>query len=175
MAPAAAGAIISMTVGDMGNLDKAQDRRIASNKKAYHEYFVEETLECGLVLTGTEVKSIRENGLSLRESFASIRSGEVWLNGVHIKPYSHGNINNVDPDRTRKLLLHRRQIRYLHAKLKEQGYTLVPTKLYFSKDNKVKVELGLCRGKKLYDKRADIAKKDAQRDIERQVKSRGRQ
>lgn len=150
----------------------SDNRRIASNKKAYHDYFVEETYECGVVLTGTEVKSIRENGLSLKESYATIRGGEVWLNGVHIKPYSHGNINNVEPDRSRKLLLHRKQIRYLQNRLKEQGFTLVPTKVYFSRDNRVKVELGLCRGKKQYDKRATIAKKDAQRDIDRALKQR---
>lgn len=150
----------------------SDNRRIASNKKAYHDYFVEETYECGVVLTGTEVKSIRENGLSLKESYATIRGGEVWLNGVHIKPYSHGNINNVEPDRSRKLLLHRKQIRYLQNRLKEQGFTLVPTKVYFSRDNLVKVELGLCRGKKQYDKRATIAKKDAQRDIDRALKQR---
>lgn len=150
----------------------SDNRRIASNKKAYHDYFVEETYECGVVLTGTEVKSIRENGLSLKESFATIRGGEVWLNGVHIKPYSHGNINNVEPDRSRKLLLHRKQIRYLQNRLKEQGFTLIPTKVYFSRDNRVKVELGLCRGKKQYDKRATIANKDAQRDIARALKQR---
>jgi SsrA-binding protein len=155
-----------------GKKDKASDRRIASNKKAYHEFFVEDTYECGIVLTGTEVKSIRENGLSLQESYATIHQGEVWLMGMHIKPYSHGNIANVDPDRDRKLLMHKKQIRLLTTKIKEQGYTLVPTKIYFSPENRVKVELGLCKGKKLYDKRHDIAKRDAQRDVERQLKSR---
>lgn len=151
-----------------------QDRKIASNKKAYHDYFVDETFECGVVLTGTEVKSIRENGLSLRESYASVRNAEVWITGVHIKPYSHGNRENSDPDRTRKLLMHKKQIRYLIGKTKERGFTLVPTRVYFSRDNKVKVEIGLCRGKKMYDKRADIAQKDANRDLQRDLKDRQR-
>jgi len=152
--------------------DKSNYARIAGNKKAYHDYFIDETFEAGLVLTGTEVKSIRENGLSLKESFAHVRAGEAWLMGVHIKPYNQGSYNNVDPDRPRKLLLHRRQIRYLDEKTTEKGHTIVPTKIYFSRDNLVKVEIGLARGKKNYDKRATIAKKDAQRDIERALKSR---
>ena len=146
--------------------------RIAGNKKAYHDYFIDETFEAGIVLTGTEVKSIRDYGLSLKESYAHVRDGEVWLLGVHIKPYTQGSYNNVDPDRPRKLLLHKKQIRYLDAKTSEQGQTLVPTKIYFSRDNLVKVEIGLARGKKNYDKRATIAKKDAQRDIERSLKAR---
>ncbi|MCL2526653.1 MAG: SsrA-binding protein SmpB [Coriobacteriia bacterium] len=146
--------------------------RIAGNKKAYHDYFIDETFEAGIVLTGTEVKSIRDYGLSLKESYAHIRGGEVWLMGVHIKPYEQGSYNNVDPLRPRKLLLHKKQIRYLDERIKEKGQTLVPTKIYFSRDNKVKVEIGLARGKKNYDKRATIAKKDAQRDIERTLKSR---
>ncbi|MDR1413096.1 MAG: SsrA-binding protein SmpB [Actinomycetes bacterium] len=154
---------------------KQQTRKaIAGNKKAYHDYFVEETFEAGIVLTGTEVKSIRDYGLSLRESYAQVRVGEAWLLGVHIKPYTQGSYNNVDPDRPRKLLLHRRQIRYLHDKTQQQGLTLIPTKLYFAGNNKVKVELALARGKKNYDKRATIAKKDAQRDIARALKERSR-
>lgn len=146
--------------------------RIAGNKKAYHDYFIDETFEAGIVLTGTEVKSIRDYGMSLKESYAHIRDGEAWLLGVHIKPYTQGSYNNVDPDRPRKLLLHKKQIRYLAEKTTEKGQTIVPTKIYFSRDNKVKVEIGLARGKKNYDKRASIAKKDAQRDIERALKSR---
>jgi len=146
--------------------------RIAGNKKAYHDYFIDETFEAGLVLTGTEVKSIRDYGLSLKESFAHVRGGEVWLMGVHIKPYAQGSYNNVDPDRPRKLLLSRKQIRYLDEKTSEKGLTIVPTKIYFSKSGLVKVEIGLARGKKNYDKRATIAKKDAQRDIERALKVR---
>jgi len=146
--------------------------RIAGNKKAYHDYFIDETFEAGIVLTGTEVKSIRENGLSLKESFAHIRGGEAWLMGVHIKPYNQGSYNNVDSDRPRKLLLNKRQIRYLDEKTTEKGQTIVPTAIYFNKSNLVKVQIGLARGKKNYDKRATIAKKDAQRDIERALKTR---
>ncbi|MDR1775111.1 MAG: SsrA-binding protein SmpB [Actinomycetes bacterium] len=145
---------------------------IAGNKKAYHDYFIDETLEAGIVLAGPEVKSIRVNGLSLRESFAHVRGGECWLNGVHIKPYTQGSYNNLDPDRPRKLLLHRRQIRYLDEKTRQKGLSLVPTKVYFSDDNRVKVEIGIARGKKNYDKRATIAARDAQRDIQRAFKSR---
>jgi SsrA-binding protein len=150
------------------------ERTIAKNKKAYHDYFVEETFETGIALTGTEVKSLRESGASLRESFATVRNGEVWLHGVHIAPYSHGNRMNVDPDRQRKLLLHKKEIRYLIGKTKERGLTLVPLSLYFSEGNKVKVELGLARGKKLHDKRDAIAARDQQRDVERALRDRQR-
>ncbi len=150
------------------------DNQIASNKKAYHDYFIEETFETGLELTGTEVKSLREAKASLRESFATINNSEVWMHGVHISPYSHGNRANVDPDRKRKLLLHKKEIRYLIGKTKERGYTLVPLALYFSPTNKVKVELGLARGKKLYDKRDAIAERDQKRDAERALRDRQR-
>jgi SsrA-binding protein len=150
------------------------EKLIANNKKAYHDYFVDETFETGIELTGTEVKSLRANNASLRESYATIRRGEVWLLGVHIAPYSQGNRSNVDPDRARKLLLHRKEIRYLIGKTKERGATLVPLRLYFAPSNLVKVELGLARGKKLYDKRADIAAKDHQRDVERALRERQR-
>jgi len=149
-----------------------QSRDIATNKKAYHDYFVEETFECGIELTGTEVKSLRQNRAALRDSFATVRGGEVWLHGVHIAPYSHGNRANVDPDRKRRLLLHKKEIRYLIGKTKERGFTLVPLKLYFSPTNKVKVELGLARGKKNYDKRDTIAARDQQRDVERALRDR---
>lgn len=149
-----------------------EERLIASNKKAYHDYFVDETFETGIELTGTEVKSLRENRASLRDSYATVRKGEVWLHGVHISPYSHGNRSNVDPDRARKLLLHKKEIRYLIGKTKERGFTLVPLKLYFSPSNMVKVELGLARGKKMYDKRDSIAKRDQQRDVERAMRER---
>lgn len=148
------------------------ERLIASNKKAYHDYFIDETFETGIELTGTEVKSLRENRASLRESFATISRGEVWMHGVHISPYSHGNRANVEPDRKRKLLLHKKEIRYLIGKTKERGYTLVPLSFYFSPANKVKVELGLARGKKLYDKRDSIAARDQKRDMERALKDR---
>lgn len=149
-----------------------EDKLIASNKKAYHDYFIDETYEAGIALTGTEVKSLRENRASLRDSFATVRKGEVWLNNVHISPYSHGNRSNVDPDRARKLLMHKKEIRYLIGKTKERGYTLVPLKFYFSPSNIVKVELGLARGKKSFDKRDTIAKRDQQRDVERAMRDR---
>lgn len=151
-----------------------QARSITVNKKAFHEYEIFETFECGLVLTGTEVKSIRENGLSLKEAYAYVKGSEAWLLNVHIKPYSHGNLANGDPDRPRKLLMHKNEIRYLIGKTKEVGLTLIPIKMYYSRNNKVKVELGLARGKKLHDKRADIAKRDAARDVERALKDRQR-
>jgi len=149
-----------------------EERLIANNKKAYHDYFVDETFECGIELTGTEVKSLREARASLRESYATVRRGEVWLLGVHVAPYTHGNRSNVDPDRPRKLLLHKKEIRYLIGKTKERGNTLVPLRMYFTPSNLVKVELGLVRGKKLYDKRADIAAKDQKRDVERALRER---
>ncbi len=144
-----------------------QEKTIASNKKARHDYFVEETFETGIVLTGTEVKSLRENGASLRDTFATIKKDELWLNGVHIAPYSHGNRANVDYDRARKLLVHKKEIRYLLGKTKETGYTLVPLRIYFDVNNRAKVELALVRGKKLFDKRHAIAERDAKRDVER--------
>lgn len=150
---------------------KTDDRRIATNKRAYHDYHIESTYECGMVLTGTEIKSIRDNGLSLRESYVTVRDGEVYVIGMHIKPYSHGTTQAVDPVRARKLLLHRKQIRTLSAQVHEQGCTLIPTKAYFSPGNRVKLEVGLAKGKKLYDKRHDIAKRDAQRDVEREMKA----
>jgi len=145
---------------------------ISNNKKAYHDYFIDETFEAGIELTGTEVKSLRENKASLRESFASVRKGELWLHNVHISAYSHGNRANVDPDRPRRLLLHKKEIRYLIGKTKERGYTLVPLKLYLSSGNMVKLELGLARGKKLYDKREAIAERDQKRDVERALRER---
>lgn len=149
-----------------------EEKLISVNKKARHDYFVDEVFECGIELTGTEVKSLRANSASLRESYATIRRGEVWLLGVHVAPYSQGNRSNVDPDRARKLLMHKKEIRYLIGKTKERGFTLVPLKIYFAPSNLVKIELGLARGKKLYDKRADIAAKDQQRDVERALRER---
>jgi SsrA-binding protein len=147
-------------------------KSIANNKKAYHDYFVDQTFECGIELTGTEVKSLRANGVSLRESYATIKRGEVWLLGVHVTPYAQGNRSNVEPDRARKLLLHKKEIRYLLGKTKEKGNTLVPLKMYFAANNLAKVEIGLARGKKNYDKRADIAEKDQKRDVERALRER---
>ncbi|MFU8891014.1 MAG: SsrA-binding protein SmpB [Anaerosomatales bacterium] len=148
------------------------ERHIATNKKAYHDYFIDETFEAGIELTGTEVKSLRQNKASLRDSFAVVRKGEVFLHNVHISAYSHGNRANVDPTRARKLLLHKKEIRYLAGKTAEKGATLVPLKLYFSPSNLVKVEIGLARGKKMHDKRASIAERDHARDVERALRDR---
>ena len=146
---------------------------VAQNKKAYHDYFVEETYECGLCLKGTEVKSMRQGRVNLKESFAMVRGTEVFAEGMHISPYEKGNIFNRDPLRPKKLLLHRKELNRLYGLVKQQqGLTLIPLQAYF-KGSRVKIELGVCRGKKLYDKRADAAKRDAQRDIERAMRGRG--
>lgn len=137
-------------------------KQIAENRKARHDYHIEETIEAGIALQGTEVKSLRLGRVNLRDSFARVQNGEVFLHGVHISPYEQGNRFNHDPLRVRKLLLHKREIQRLAAKVQEQGYTLVPTKLYF-KNGKCKVELALAKGKKLYDKRDSIAKREAER------------
>ena len=142
---------------------------ISQNKKAYHDFFVEETYECGISLAGTEVKSLREGKVNLKDSYASIENGEVYVKGMHISPYEKGNIFNKDPLRDRKLLMHKYEIRKLIGAVKEKGYSLIPTKLYL-KGSRVKIELALARGKKLYDKRDDIAKRDAKRDIARKIK-----
>lgn len=144
-------------------------RLIANNKKAFHDYFIEDTFETGISLAGTEVKSLRMDKCSIKEAFVRIEKGEVYIYGMHISPYEKGNIFNKDPLRVRKLLLHRYEINKLEGKLKEKGLTLVPLKVYF-KDSLVKVEIGLARGKKLYDKRQDIAKKDQRREAERDFK-----
>jgi SsrA-binding protein len=149
-----------------------EERLIASNKKVFYDYTVDETFEAGIALTGTEVKSLRESRTTLRDAFAAVRAGEVWLHNVHIAAYSHGNRSNVEPNRKRKLLLHKNQIRYLLGKTKEKGYTLVPLKLYFAENGLVKVELGLARGKKNYDKRDAEAERDSKRDVERALKDR---
>ena len=148
---------------------KGSVRVIASNKKARHDYFIEDTYEAGIVLHGTEVKSLRQGHCSIKESFVRIDNGEVIIYGMHINPYEKGNIFNKDPLRVRKLLLHRYEIDKIEAKLKEKGLTLVPLKVYF-KDSLVKIEIGMARGKKLYDKRQDIAKKDQRREAERDFK-----
>ncbi len=156
-------------------MPKPRERKlIAKNRSARHEYTIEETYECGVELAGTEVKSLRERACQITDTFALIRGGECWLVGVHIHPYSHGSIFNRDPDRRRKLLLHRREIDHLDAKLRIKGYALVPLELYFNTDGRVKLLLGLGRGKKLYDKREDMAKRDMQREIERALKARSR-
>jgi SsrA-binding protein len=142
---------------------------VANNKKAYHDYFIDEKYECGIELFGTEVKSIRMGQCSVKEAFVRITNGEVWIYGMHINPYEKGNIFNKDPLRARKLLMHKKEIEKLLGKIKEKGYTLVPLQVYF-KGSLVKVEIGLARGKKLYDKREDIAKKDQKRELERDYK-----
>ncbi len=142
---------------------------ISQNKKAWHDFFIEETYECGISLAGTEVKSLREGKVNLKDSYASIDNGEVYVKGMHISPYEKGNIFNKDPLRDRKLLMHKYEIRKLIGSVKEKGYSLIPTKLYF-KNSRVKIEIALARGKKLYDKRNDIAGRDAKRDIARKIK-----
>jgi SsrA-binding protein len=147
---------------------------IAKNRKAFHDYAIEETFEAGVVLVGTEVRSLREGGGQLTDAFVLVRGDELWLHGLHIRPYSHGNRANVEPDRTRKLLMHRKQIRYLKEKVKQAGMTLVPLSLYFSETGLVKVQLGLARGKKGYDKRDAMAARDHRREVERALKERNR-
>lgn len=153
---------------------KKEIKVIAKNRRAFHEYEILSTYEAGIVLTGTEVCSLRENNCQLTDCFALIRKGEVWLNNLHIAPYSHGNLANPDPDRKRKLLLHRNQIRELERKTQEQGMALVPIKIYFDQNSRVKLELAIARGKKLYDKRAAMAERDSKREIERAMKQRYR-
>ena len=155
-------------------MDKKGTKQIARNSKAFHDYFVEERYEAGIVLAGTEVKSIRQGGVNLKDSWCQVKDGELWLYGVHISPYEKGNIFNKDPLRTRKLLMHRREILKLQMAAQRDGLALVPLSLYF-KDARVKVELGVCKGKKLYDKRASAAERDARRDMERAMKSRLRE
>lgn len=157
-----------------GKQKKTQDGTIAKNRTAYHEYFIDEKIECGVVLTGTEVRSLRENHCQITDSFALIRKGEAFLMNVHIPHFAQGNRANVDPDRNRKLLLHKKEIRYLIGKTQEKGYALVPLALYFDENNRVKLSLGIARGKKLYDKRQDMAKRDSDREIARALKERSR-
>ncbi len=144
---------------------------IANNKKAFHDYFVEERYECGIALFGTEVKSVRLGKVNLKESWAQIRKGEVWVEGMHISPYEQGNIFNRDPLRPRKLLMHKKEIRKLDSLVMRQGYTLVPLEVYL-KDGRMKVQLGLCKGKQLHDKRETMAKRDSDREIQRTLRSR---
>ena len=142
---------------------------VANNKKAYHDYFIDDKYETGIELYGTEVKSIRMGKCSIKEAFVRIENGQVYIYGMHISPYEKGNIFNKDPLRTRRLLLHKSEIMKLNGKISEKGYTLMPLQVYF-KGSLVKVEIGLARGKKLYDKRADIAKKDQRRELEKEFK-----
>ena len=153
-------------------MSKESRKLIAKNSKAFHDYFVEDRYEAGIELAGTEVKSIRMGNVNLKDSFCTIKDGQMTLNGMHVSPYEKGNIFNREPRRPRRLLAHKSEIRHLQQQIKLQGYTLVPLQLYF-KQGRVKVELGLCKGKKLYDKRADAAARDAKRDIDRAIKTRG--
>lgn len=148
-------------------------KTIAVNRQARHEYFVQESFETGIVLVGTEVKSIRQGGVNLKDSWCSIDKGELWIKGMHISPYEKGNIFNTDPLRVRKLLMHHKEIDRLLGTLKQEGLTLIPLSLYF-KGSRVKVQLGLCKGKKLHDKRDAAARRDAGREMDRALKERGR-
>ena len=148
------------------------EKQIAANRKARHEYFVEETYECGLALHGTEAKSMRQGRVNLKEAFCQVKNGEMWVIGMHISPYEQGNIFNVDPLRDKKLLMHKSEIRKLASQVQRQGYTLIPLRIYL-KDGRMKLELGLCKGKQLHDKRDDAADRAAKRDIERAMKNNG--
>lgn len=148
------------------------DRAVTSNRRAYHDYHILETIEAGIVLTGTEIKSIRDGKVTISEAYARIEHGELWLIGSHVSPYSHGNRANHDPDRPRKLLVHRREIERLRAAVEQRGLTLVPLRLHL-KQGRAKVDLGVARGKKLYDKRATEADRQARRDVERALRERG--
>ena len=150
---------------------KEEMKLVANNKKAYHDYFIEEKYEAGLVLHGTEVKSLRMGKCSVKEAFIRIENGEMFLYGMHISPYEKGNIFNKDPLRVKKLLLHKQQIRKLIGNSSEKGYTIVPLQVYF-RDGRAKIEIGLAKGKKLYDKRQDIARKDQKREAEKELKVR---
>ena len=152
---------------------KTGNKIIAQNKKAWHEYFVDEKYEAGIALYGTEVKSIRGGAVNLKDSYCDIKDGEIFVKGMHISPYEQGNIFNRDPLRDKKLLMHKREIMKLHGLVSQKGFTLIPLTLYFSGSH-VKVEIGLCRGKKLYDKRDDAAKRDADRVIERSMRDRSK-
>jgi len=154
-------------------VDKKGTKQIADNRKARHDYFVLETIECGIELVGTEVKSIRNGGVNLKDSWCSVDDGEMWVKGMHISPYEQGNIFNRDPRRVRRLLLHKREILRLFGKVQQEGLALIPLSLYF-KGSRVKMALGLCKGKKLYDKRDDMAKRSADREIQRVLKERSR-
>lgn len=154
-------------------MPKENTKTIAQNKKAFHDYFVIESMEAGIELCGTEVKSIRSGRVNLKDSWCSIDDGELYIKGMHISPYEQGNIFNRDPMRVRRLLMHKREIMRLFGTVKQEGYSLIPLSLYF-KGSRVKVQLGLCKGKKLYDKREDMAARDAKRDMQRAIKERSR-
>ena len=146
---------------------------IAKNNRAHHEYFIEEKFEAGIELSGTEVKSVRQGTMHLKEAWCQIKDGELWIRQMHISPYEHGNIFNKDPLRPRRLLMHKREINYLFGKVKQDGFSIIPLSVYF-RGSRVKIEVALCKGKKLYDKREDAAKRDAQRQMDRAMKERNR-
>ena len=156
---------------EVSNLEKTGIKVVARNREAYHEYFVEEEMEAGIELKGTEVKSVRAGTLNLKDAWCGIKDGEMILNQMHISPYDHGNRFNPDPRRPRRLLMHRREIMRLFGKVKQDGYSLIPLSVYL-KGSRVKIKVGLCKGKKLYDKRQSAAEKDAKRQIERAMKER---
>ena len=156
----------------MSEKDKKQRKLCANNKKARHDYFIEESYECGLVLTGTEIKSVRAGKVSIKEAYAKVHKGEVFIYGMNISPYEQGNRFNADPLRDRKLLLHKREIRKLIGQTAQEGYTLVPLTVYIDENGRAKLELAVARGKKLYDKRESLAKKDDQRRMDRAFKNR---
>lgn len=153
---------------------KQEKKIIAKNKKAFFEYEVLDRYEAGLVLTGTEVRSLRDNNCQMTDSFVMVRGGEAWINNIHIPPFAQGNINNPDPDRKRKLLLHKKELRELEEATREKGMAIVPLRMYFAPNALVKVEIAIARGKKLHDKRATMAERDSKRDVERALKERYR-
>lgn len=153
----------------MADKQRSTNRTITENRKAFHDYFIEESLEAGIELCGTEVKALRRGGVNLKDAWCSVVEGEMFINGMHISPYEQGNIFNRNPLRVRRLLLHKREIMRLYGLVKQQGYALVPLSVYF-KGDRVKVQVGLCRGKKLYDKREDAARRDMRREAERAMK-----
>ena len=153
-------------------MEKKDERTISLNRKAFHDYFVEETYEAGIELVGTEVKSLRQGTVNIKDSYCTIDDGELFVIGMHVSPYEKGNIYNKDPLRKRKLLMHKKEIIKLFSLVSKQGYSLIPISLYF-KNSRIKMSVGLCKGKKLYDKREDIAKRDAKRNIDRMMKNKG--
>lgn len=154
-------------------MEQKSIKSIAKNKKAGHDYFIDDSYEAGIELFGTEVKSIRAGQVNLKDSWCEVKNGELFVNGMHISPYEKGNIFNRDPDRSRRLLMHKREINKLYGLVQQQGIALIPLEMYF-RGSRVKIKVGLCRGKKLYDKRDDMAKRTAERDIERSLKERNR-
>ena len=155
-------------------MEKAKSKVVAQNRKARHDYFIIDTMECGIVLTGTEIKSVRAGNLNLKDSYASMERGELWLVGVHISPYEKGSYYNHEPERNRKLLLNKHELTRLHGKTREKGLTLIPLSVYLKDGRRAKVELALAKGKTSYDKRDSIAERDAKRDMARATRHKGR-